>query len=191
MVERSTKENRMRSVAIACALVLLTACEKPADKRAANEKNASASEAASSAVAAAAAKPLSKKAALKLMHDRHEDMEKIGDATKAIGRTMKTDSPDLAVIRSSARTIAQMAPLVPKWFPAGTGPDLGKTMAKPEIWQKPEDFAAKTRDFQKAALALDAAAKAGDLTSIKARFGDLGKTCKACHDPYRNEHEKH
>lgn len=189
MVERIMKENRMRSVAVACALIFLAACEKPADKnqRAAAEKNAS----ASSAVAAAAAKPLSKKAALKLMHDRHEDMEKIGDATKAASRTLKTDSPDLAVIRSSAKTIAQMAPLVPKWFPAGTGPDVGKTMAKPEIWQKPEDFAAKTRDFQKAALAFDAAAKAGDLTSIKARFGDLGKTCKACHDPYRNEHEKH
>jgi cytochrome c556 len=180
----------MRFVAVALALATLAACEKPADKgqQVASNKQANASEVASSAVAAAAAKPLSKEAALKLMHDRHENMEKIGDANKAIRRQLAAPTPDLAEIRASAATIAKFAPQVPSWFPAGTGPDIGKTEAKAEIWKDPKDFAAKTRDFQKAALALDAAAKAGDLTRIKASFGDLGKTCKGCHDLYREEH---
>ena len=183
----------MRFVALAAIALLAAACQNPAqtDEQAAANRSGNASEVASATVAAAPARPLAKDAALKLMHQRHEDMEKIGDATKAVRRTLQTDSPDLAVIRASAATMAKMAPLVPSWFPAGTGPDVGKTMAKAEIWQKPEDFAAKTRDFQKATLAFDAAAKAGDMTSIKARFGDLGKTCKACHDSYRNEHDKH
>jgi len=183
----------MRFVAAVAALALLAACEKPADRsqQASANKDGKAAEAASSTVAAAAAKPLSKKAALKLMHDRHEDMEKIGKAVKAARQQINAATPDVAIVRQSAAIIAGLAPRVPSWFPAGTGPDVGKTMAKPEIWQKPQDFAAKSRDFHKAALAFDAAARAGDLTSIKARFGDLGKTCKACHDPYRNEHEKH
>ena len=177
----------MRFVALA-AIALVAACDKPAHDTAAANHSANTTETASSTVAAAPAKPLSKDAALKLMHQRHEDMEKIGDANKAVRRTLQTDSPDLTVIRTSAATIAKMAPLVPSWFPAGTGPDVGKTEAKAEIWQKPEDFAAKSRTFRDAAVAFDAAAKAGDMTAIKARFGDLGKSCKACHDLYREEH---
>ena len=32
---------------------------------------------------------------------------------------------------------------------------------------------------------LDAAAKKGNLDAIKTAFGDVGGTCKACHDSYR------
>jgi cytochrome c556 len=128
--------------------------------------------------------------ALKLMHDRHENMEQIGKAFKTAGRELKASAPNLAAVRSSAATIAHFAPKVPSWFPPGTGPDVGKTMAKPEVWQKPADFAAKAKAFRGAALAFNATAKAGDLAAINARFGDLGKACKACHDGYRNEHKK-
>ncbi|HEY2976325.1 MAG TPA: cytochrome c, partial [Burkholderiaceae bacterium] len=34
---------------------------------------------------------------------------------------------------------------------------------------------------------LDAAAKSGNLDAIKAAFGDAGKTCKACHDNFREK----
>lgn len=179
----------MKLVALAIAVVALAACDKTPDEKpqASANKSANATQVASTAAAAAAATPLAREAALKLMNDRHEDMEKIGDATKAVGRTLKTDAPDLAVIRSSAATIAGLAPKVPSWFPAGTGPDVGKTEALPAIWEKPQDFAAKSRDFQKAALAFEAAVKAGDMAAVKARFADLGKSCKACHDLYREE----
>ena len=90
----------------------------------------------------------SKAQALKLMHDRHENMEQIGKAFKIAGRELKASAPNLATVRSSAATIAGFAPKVPSWFPPGTGPDVGKTMAKPEVWQKPADFAAKAKAFR-------------------------------------------
>ena len=34
---------------------------------------------------------------------------------------------------------------------------------------------------------LDAAAKSGNLDQLKAAFGGVGQTCKACHDAYRTE----
>ena len=34
---------------------------------------------------------------------------------------------------------------------------------------------------------LQAAAKTGNLDQIKAAFGALGETCKACHDKYQKE----
>ena len=131
--------------------------------------------------------PMATDAAHQRMHERHEGMEQIGKSFKIAGRTLKSASPDLAQVRTSAATIATLAAKTPTWFPAGTGPDLGKTGAKPEIWQKPADFVAKDQALRQASAAFDAAAKAGDMTVIQARFGELGKTCKACHDSYRSE----
>ncbi len=176
----------MRCVALA-AIGLLAACDRQAPV--ANSAVSANAEAQADAPTPAAAPlgepPATKEAALKLMHDRHENMEDIGDATKAVGRTLKSNSPDLAVVREAAATYSRLAPHVTTWFPPGTGPDVGKTHAKPAIWEKPEDFAQKARAFQGAVTAFDAAARSGDLAAINTAFGDLGKSCKACHDPYR------
>lgn len=125
--------------------------------------------------------------ATKIMHERHEGMESIGKASKAINRELGGSSPDLAVVRSSAGQIANLSHQASNWFPAGTGPEIGNTGAKPEIWQNQQDFAAKLSAFQKAALVFDAAAKGNDVGAIKLRYSELGQTCKACHDKYRKE----
>ena len=135
--------------------------------------------------AGAIAAPLSKQAALKIMHERHEGMEAVGKANKALRRDVADGN--VAGVRASARTMATLANQSAEWFPKGTGPEIGKTGAKPEIWQKPTDFNAKVRDFQAASRALHQAAARGDLGAIKASYASLGKTCKACHDPYRAE----
>ena len=137
--------------------------------------------------AAAAAAPLTKGRALAIMHERHEGMEKIGDTNKLLRREIASSSPSIPAIRSGAATIATLSARANGWFPRGTGPDLGKTGAKPEIWRNPQDFAAKLRAFQVAARTFNAAARSGDLAAVKARYADLGGTCKACHDTYRSE----
>jgi cytochrome c556 len=133
------------------------------------------------------AAPLPKDKALKLMHERHESMEAMGKAAKEISRQLKSGSPDLGVIRESSKAITGFAPKIASSFPAGTGPDVGKTDAKPEIWQTPDDFAAKAHDFARAAQAFGASVRGNDVNAIKASFGNLGKDCKACHDKYRAE----
>ena len=181
-------------LAAGAALALLGGCRESAEEPAANNatvQNAPVLPITDEQVTGALAPaPASKEDALKLMHERHEGMEKIGKATKALSREMKADAPNQATVRSSAATIAELAPKVSAWFPKGTGPDVGKTHAKATIWEKPEDFAAKTRDFQAAAQKFNATATAGDVAAIKAGFADLGKTCKACHDSYRSELKK-
>lgn len=132
-----------------------------------------------------ATQPVGKDQAASLMHERHDGMESIGKATKAIGRELQGSSPNLKTIQDAASKIAELAPKVPGWFPPGTGPDVGKTRAKPAIWQKPQDFAAKAHDLASAATALNSAATEGDMNKIKSAFDQLGKDCKACHDPYR------
>jgi len=139
------------------------------------------------AAASVAFAALPKNKALAIMHERHEGMEKIGDTNKLLRREITSSSPFMPAIQSGAATIAGLSVRANGWFPKGTGPELGKTGAKPEIWQKPQDFAAKLRGFQAAAQAFNAAARSGDMAAIKARYADLGGSCKACHDPYRAE----
>ena len=137
--------------------------------------------------AAAVAAPLTKGRALAIMHQRHEGMEKIGDTNKLLRREITSSSPFVPAIQSGAATIAGLSVKANGWFPRGTGPELGKTGARPQIWQTPQDFIAKLHNFQGAAQAFNAAAKSGDMNAIKARYSDLGGTCKACHDKYRSE----
>ena len=139
------------------------------------------------AAASVAFAALPKNKALAIMHDRHEGMEKIGDTNKLLRREIISSSPFMPAIQSGAATIAGLSVRANGWFPKGTGPELGKTGAKPEIWQKPQDFTAKLRSFQAAAQAFNAAARSGDMNAIKARYADLGGTCKACHDKYRSD----
>lgn len=178
-------------LAAAAAVTLLAGCREAADDPAAanlpNKPVFPVTDDDPAAVTPAAAAPATKADALKLMDERHEGMEDIDDAFKLIGREMKSEAPDLAAVRTHSATVARLAPEVSSWFPPGTGPDVGKTRAKPAIWDKPEDFAARTRAFQAAALAFDRTAKSGDVAAIKASFGEVGKTCKGCHDPYRAE----
>ncbi len=125
--------------------------------------------------------------AKRIMHERHEGMESIGKANKAIWDQLQKGSPDLSVVRSSAAKIASLSQAASNWFHAGTGPEAGNTGAKPQIWQNPWDFSAKLGTFQTAASSFDLAARGNDLGQIKARFGSLGGACKACHDKYRSK----
>ena len=74
------------------------------------------------------------------------------------------------------------------WEGFTPGSDQGApTKAKPEIWKD----AAKFKQAQDALIAasakLVAAAKTGTLDAVKGPFGDVGKTCSACHDDFRNK----
>jgi cytochrome c556 len=192
----------------AAASVSLAACGGPDTSQANNAQanisdssrtatNAVASSASGSDAApnmAVSAGPVSGADALRIMHERHEGMEAMGKTAKVIKGQLDSGSPDLATVRASAAKIAVLSSKANNWFPAGTGPDIGKTGAKPEIWQGSAiqaDFVDKLGTMQKAAQTFSAAATAGDVPSIAARFSDLGRTCKACHDKYRTEMHHH
>lgn len=189
---------RLTLLITAAAFAMLAGCSQSGDDDALGNTAAQGNqvlpitdEAANAAQAATAALPteaVPKERAAAFQHERHEKYEAIGDAMKVISRELKGDNPDLAAVRKNAAIINAFAPQIPSLFPPGTGPDAGKTDAKAEIWQKPDDFLAKSRDFTAATKAFNAAAQGSDLAVIRAAHGTMGKTCKACHDLYRAEH---
>jgi cytochrome c556 len=181
----------MRVALLAIPFALLTACggaeTSEANNGQANSSNSASPATTSNRMAMVAVTKVSGAEAARIMHERHEGMESIGKNFKAIHRELEAGSPDVALIRSSAKMITDLSRKASGWFPQGTGPDVAKTGAKPEIWQDPKDFAAKLAAFQKAAPAFAAATSGNDIAAIKAHYADLGGTCKACHDKYRSE----
>ncbi len=121
---------------------------------------------------------------------RQAHYKDIGKAFKAINDTLKTGTPDLAVIKANAPVVTRLGQQQNKenWFPAGTQAGQGlQTAAKAAIWQNLADFNAKRTDFANASSTYAAIAAKGDLEAIKAATANVGKTCKGCHETYRDQ----
>ncbi|MDG5978159.1 class II cytochrome c [Hydrogenophaga taeniospiralis CCUG 15921] len=69
----------------------------------------------------------------------------------------------------------------------GEGTDKGETRAKPDIWTDQAKFKQAAEKMQAEVAKLSAAAKTGNLDSVKEAFGAAGKSCKACHDAFRKD----
>lgn len=67
------------------------------------------------------------------------------------------------------------------------GSDLPDSKAKPLIWKEEAKFRQLATDMQAETVKLTAAAKSGNLDSIRNQFRATLKTCDACHDTYREK----
>lgn len=122
-----------------------------------------------------------------IMHDRHEGMEKVGKLMKQLARETKAEPMNMTAVKANAAAMNVLANRSANWFHAGTGPEMGKTGAKAEIWKDPKDFGVKIAAWQAASAELHKAAQGGNAAAIGAGFANLGKSCKSCHELYRKE----
>lgn len=174
--------HKMGVVILPAALFALAACGGTKEPEVA-ETPAVTTEAP--AVVAEEAAPVSEFA--EIMKARHENFETIGKNFKAISDELKAGTPASEKAVEAINTISTTAEGIDTWFPAGSGPEAGKTEAKAVIWEQPDDFAEKITNFKTALADLKAAGDAGDGELIAANFKTVGGTCKACHDTYREE----
>ena len=182
---------RIAMFAAAGACILLAGCGGPETSQANNaqaniskESRDENTAAPANAMVMLAAAP-TRDQARKIMHERHEAMEDLGKAMKTLHRQLDASMPDINLIRAQTSTMAATAAKITGFFPAGTGPDVGKTRAKPEIWKQQDLFIKKSKDYLAAAQSIYAAARAGDLNKVMALHENVDKACKACHDPFR------
>jgi cytochrome c556 len=118
-----------------------------------------------------------------VIEKRQKLMKSNSEAAKAIKAA--AESKDYATIEMKAKDITGNAEKIVAAFPKGS--TLGKTKAKPEIWEKPDDFAKNAKNLDKAATELADAAKAKDDAAVTAKVKGLGEACGNCHKAFRAE----
>ena len=104
-----------------------------------------------------------------------------------IGAMVNGKTPfDAKAAQENADIVATLAKL--PWSAFGPGTDKGRdTRAKPEIWTEQAKFREHADKLGLETVKLAAAAKTGDLDRLKTAFGETAKSCKSCHDSYRNK----
>ena len=95
---------------------------------------------------------------------------------------------DAKQVAASANVIAAIANSgMGALFGPGTDKNIGdvKTHAKPELFTNHAEVGKLAGNFVAAADNLAKVAATGDAAAVKTAFGDVGKSCKACHDQFR------
>lgn len=118
---------------------------------------------------------------------RKSVMKAVGGNMGAIVGIIK-GSGDMADLGLHTKQMAELSMIAGKLFPEGS--DFGETTALPVIWEKPDDFAMAIKQFQTAAAGINSAAASGDMAATGAALNELGKSCKNCHENFREKKEK-
>lgn len=118
-----------------------------------------------------------------VIQKRQDAMKANSAAAKAIKGAVETK--DYATVEAKAKDIMGTADKIVSLFPKGS--TTGKTKAKPEIWEKSDDFSKAAKNLSKAASELASAAKAGNADDVDVKVKALGEACNSCHKQFRAE----
>ena len=118
-----------------------------------------------------------------VIEKRQAAMKNNAANAKAIKAAVETK--DYATVEAKAKDIMGTADRIVSLFPKGS--TEGKTKAKPEIWEKPDEFAKNAKALNKAAGELVSAAKTGNDADVGVKVKALGEACNTCHKEFRAE----
>jgi cytochrome c556 len=118
-----------------------------------------------------------------VIEKRQDAMKGNSAAAKAIKAAV--EAKDHATVEAKAKDIMGTADKIVSLFPKGS--TTGKTKAKPEIWEKSDDFSKAAKNLSKASSDLASAAKAGNDADVGVKVKALGEACNSCHKQFRAE----
>lgn len=155
------------------AALLLSACGGQNETKPAEPAAAPATTSAAPADSAKAA-----------VEERERLMDIFKESAGTMGKMIKGETPyDAAAFQAAADTMAENADK--PWVHYTEESAKEESGAKPDVWSKPEQFKQEADKFIAAAAALKTAATQGSLDAVKKPFGDVGQSCKSCHDSFR------
>ena len=94
---------------------------------------------------------------------------------------------DPKVAADNAAIVLALSKLPWPAFSAGT--DKGQTRASPAIWTQQVKFKESSEKLMAEAVKLNAAAKTGNLDTLKEAFRATARTCQSCHDVFKTRGE--
>jgi cytochrome c556 len=104
-----------------------------------------------------------------------------------MGDMLKGDMPfDASIFAERAETFAALASVPWVGFSQEGAMPGSNTDALPAIWDNWEDFQERAQQLQSDADALVSAASTGDQGQMRSAFMTAAKSCKGCHDQYKD-----
>ncbi len=131
------------------------------------------------AVAACAATPAER------IQARQDLMRSNKAALIELGKITSGEAPwNAEAAQRLATTISSNAETIPALFEKGTGPESGRTRARPEIWADPDNFLRAAWNVEDQGRGILTLARAGDEAGVRARVTRLEKDCDGCHSRF-------
>jgi cytochrome c556 len=127
-----------------------------------------------------------------VIESRQANYREMGGAYKGIRDELKKKRPLMIMIRQHADQLETLthSQLHSDWFPIGTGREAGiETEALDKIWQKRSAFDALILELNDSAKQLVEVVSSKEIKAIAKQHRKLGKTCKQCHNTYREEQD--
>lgn len=84
-------------------------------------------------------------------------------------------------VKADVRVVQTLAAL--PWQAFGPGTEGGGAL--PEVWSNTAEFKQRQQNFIEQVGKLSAAADTGDLARLREAVGDVGASCRACHQTFR------
>ncbi len=139
------------------------------------------------AVFAVAGIAVSHSGATGVVKTRMEAMKDMGGRMKSLAAMVRGRAPfDAASAKEAADAIAAHARDVPRLFPKGSR--HGPSEAVEKIWSEWPQFTAEAKTLADRADAFGRrAATATTGADLGGAFGDIGRSCKSCHNRYREK----
>jgi cytochrome c556 len=106
----------------------------------------------------------------------------------ALGAMNKGAIPfNVETMQTNSLRIEQLSLMLEDYFATDTSGFDVETAALDKIWENKSDFNDKISALTAAASNLNKVAKAGDTTQFKPAIGQVFKSCKGCHDNYKED----
>jgi cytochrome c556 len=118
---------------------------------------------------------------------RQELMRSNKAAVSALGAMTTGETPwNAEAAQRQATTLMNNAVMIPAKTEEGTGPESGRTRARPEIWQTKnwEDFQILAETLEDQARGIADLARANNEAGVRSRVAMLERACESCHSRF-------
>ena len=117
-----------------------------------------------------------------IIKERMDKFKMSKNLMKKINKGLQND--DFLTIEKSAKTLLKWSKEMPNYFPEVS--DTPPSEASSDIWLDPEGFKKAIKNFELASLQLITKSQNKDFDMTVNSFRSLAKTCKGCHQKFRN-----
>lgn len=116
---------------------------------------------------------------------RQSTMKAMGAHMSLLSQVVKKQVDSRARIGGDAEALRALSVGLAELFPKGTGPEVARTAAKPDVWQHWGDFTAAATKLQRETARLAQLAHGSDRGAFDAQFEAVNAACNGCHDQFR------